>query len=138
VPIGSIILTTRAPIGNVLIATKELCTNQGCKSLIPFRINSEFLYYYVSVSSIQLNVLGQGTTFLELSTGNLSTFKVPLPPKKEQEEIAKHLQIRTTAIDKLVNNIDVQIEKLQELRKIKIYEAVTGKIKVNAYVEATA
>jgi type I restriction enzyme S subunit len=138
VPIGSIILTTRAPIGNVLIASKELCTNQGCKSLIPFRINSEFLYYYVSVSSIQLNVLGQGTTFLELSTGNLSTFKVPLPPKKEQEEIAKHLQIRTTAIDKLVNNIDVQIEKLQELRKIKIYEAVTGKIKVNAYVEATA
>lgn len=138
VPIGSIILTTRAPIGNVLIASKELCTNQGCKSLIPFRINSEFLYYYVSVSSIQLNVLGQGTTFLELSTGNLSTFKVPLPPKKEQEEIAKHLLVRTTAIDKLVKNIDVQIEKLQELRKIKIYEAVTGKIKVNAYVETTA
>ena len=138
VPIGSIILTTRAPIGNVLVASKELCTNQGCKSLVPFRINSEFLYYYISVSSIQLNVLGQGTTFLELSTGNLSTFKVPVPPKEEQIQIAKYLQLRTTAIDKLINNIDAQIEKLQELRKIKIYEAVTGKIKVNAYVEATA
>jgi type I restriction enzyme S subunit len=138
VPIGSVILTTRAPIGNVLIASKELCTNQGCKSLIPVRINSEFLYYYVSISSIQLNVLGQGTTFLELSTGNLSTFKVPLPPKEEQEEIVKHLQKRTTAIDQLIKNIEVQIEKLQELRKIKIYEAVTGKIKVNAYAETTA
>lgn len=138
VPIGSIILTTRAPIGNVLVASKELCTNQGCKSLVPFRINSEFLYYYISVSSIQLNVLGQGTTFLELSTGNLSTFKVPVPPKEEQIQIAKYLQVRTKAIDKLIKNIDAQIEKLQELRKIKIYEAVTGKIKVNAYVEATA
>ena len=138
VPIGSIILTTRAPIGNVLLAAKELCTNQGCKSIVPAKINSEFLYYYFSISSIQLNVFGQGTTFLELSTGNLSTFKVPVPPAKEQIEIAHYLQKRTTAIDQLIKNIEEQIEKLQELRKIKIYEAVTGKIKVNAYAETTA
>jgi len=138
VPIGSIILTTRAPIGNVLLAAKELCTNQGCKSIVPAKINSEFLYYYFSISSIQLNVFGQGTTFLELSTGNLSTFKVPVPPAKEQIEIAHYLQKRTTAIDQLIKNIEAQIEKLQELRKIKIYEAVTGKIKVNAYAETTA
>jgi len=133
VPIGSIILTTRAPIGNVLIASKELCTNQGCKSLVPFRVDSEFLYFYFSVSSIQLNALGQGTTFIELSTGHLSTFKVLVPPKEEQILIAKYLQERTATIDKLIVNIDAQIEKLQELRKIKIYEAVTGKIEVSGY-----
>jgi hypothetical protein len=48
------------------------------------------------------------------------------------------LHQRTSAIDQLIKNIEAQIEKLQELRKIKIYEAVTGKIKVNAYAETTA
>jgi hypothetical protein len=48
------------------------------------------------------------------------------------------LQQRTAANDKLIKNIEAQIEKLQELRKIKIYEAITGKIKVNAYAETTA
>ena len=50
-----------------------------------------------------------------------------LPPKNEQAEIANFLKQRTTAIDQLIKNIEAQIEKLQELRKIKIYEAVTGK-----------
>ena len=66
----------------------------------------------------------------QVQTGNL---KFLLPPKEEQLQIAKYLQERTAAIDKLIINIDSQIEKLQELRKIKIYEAVTGKIKVNGY-----
>ena len=43
-PIGSIILTTRAPIGNVAISNRVLCTNQGCKSISPNKINSIFLY----------------------------------------------------------------------------------------------
>jgi restriction endonuclease S subunit len=73
-----------------------------------------------------------------VSTNFVLTFKLAFPPIDEQIQIAKFLQERTTAIDKLISNIDAQIEKLLELRKIKIYEAVTGKIKVNAYVEATA
>jgi len=138
VPIGALILTTRAPIGNVLIASKELCTNQGCKALIPVQINTEFLYFYLSVSAIQLNVLGQGSTFLELSTEKLSSFKTPLPPKEEQIQISNYLRQRTASIDELIHNIEIQIEKLQELRKIKIYEAVTGKINVKTYAKATA
>ena len=53
-----------------------------------------------------------------------------------KSKIANYLKERTTAIDQLIKNIEAQIEKLQELRKIKIYEAVTGKIKVNAYAES--
>lgn len=68
----------------------------------------------------------------------MRNLRVYLPPQQEQIEIADHLQKRTTAIDQLIKNIEAQIEKLQELRKIKIYEAVTGKIKVNAYAETTA
>ncbi|OFX58608.1 MAG: hypothetical protein A2066_10415 [Bacteroidetes bacterium GWB2_41_8] len=73
-----------------------------------------------------------------LNKEELSKSLVLIPPLHEQVQIANYLQNRTESIDKLLNNIDTQIEKLQELRKIKIYEAVTGKIKVNAYAEKTA
>ncbi len=73
-----------------------------------------------------------------LNKEELSKSLILIPSLHEQVQIANYLQDRTESIDKLLNNIDTQIEKLQELRKIKIYEAVTGKIKVNAYAEETA
>lgn len=74
------------------------------------------------------------TTINQLTTHILNNMKVAIPPtQKEIKEIANYLQQLTTTIDQLIRNIEAQIEKLQELRKIKIYEAVTGKIKVNGY-----
>lgn len=65
IPKGSVILTTRAPIGKAVIAGKELCTNQGCKSIIIHDyVHSEFLYYQLSLCSEILNSLGTGTTFM--------------------------------------------------------------------------
>jgi len=125
VPKGSIILTTRAPIGNVLIADIDLCTNQGCKSIIPFCSVSPFFYYIFSISQIELNVLGQGTTFLELSREKLSTFKIPFPDKSEQIAIANYLDHQTQKINRLISNKKAQAEKLKELRQIEINNAVT-------------
>jgi len=80
----------------------------------------------------------EGVSYPAISSTKLGDIKIVIPPKNEQAEIANFLQKRTTAIDQLIKNIEAQIDKLQELRKIKIYEAVTGKIKVNAYAETTA
>ncbi|MEA4949034.1 MAG: restriction endonuclease subunit S, partial [Petrimonas sp.] len=132
VPVGSVVITTRAPIGNVLIAGKELCTNQGCKTLVPNRIESRFLYYIISISSIELNVLGQGTTFLELSKESLGTFKLPLPDFDEQLAIANYLDHQTQKIDCLIANKKAQAEKLKELRQIEINNAVTKGLNPNA------
>ncbi|MEI6815528.1 MAG: restriction endonuclease subunit S [Bacteroidota bacterium] len=131
VPKGSIILTTRAPIGNVLIADLDLCTNQGCKSIIPTTSVSSFLYYIFSISQIELNVLGQGTTFLELSREKLSTFKIPFPDKDEQLTIANYLDHQTQKIDRLIANKKAQAEKLKELRQIEINNAVTKGLNSN-------
>ena len=131
VPVGSVVITTRAPIGNVLIAGKELCTNQGCKSLVPNRIESRFLYYIISISSIELNILGQGTTFLELSKESLGTFKLPLPKYDEQLAIANYLDDQTQKIDQLIANKKAQVEKLKELRQIEINNAVTKGLNPN-------
>lgn len=132
VPVGSVVITTRAPIGNVLIAGKELCTNQGCKTLVPNRVESRFLYYIISISSIELNILGQGTTFLELSKESLGTFKLPLPEFEEQLTIANYLDDQTQKIDHLIANKKAQAEKLKELRQIEINNAVTKGLNPNA------
>lgn len=74
-PIGSIVISTRAPIGKINITTGVLCTNQGCKSLVGNKWNKYF-YYLLYVLKDQLTFLGRGTTFLELSTSALANFKI--------------------------------------------------------------
>ena len=66
-PIGSIVISTRAPIGKINITTNVLCTNQGCKSLVGNKDNKYFFYLLYALKD-QLTLLGRGTTFLELST----------------------------------------------------------------------
>ncbi len=99
-----------------------------------------YLYYQLQSNLFQdhIEVTKTGTTFFGITQEAVGYYKVLLPGYEEQEEIASFLDNKTNNIDRLIININDQIEKLQELRKIKIYEAVTGKIKVNAYAETTA
>ncbi|EHK9076604.1 TPA: hypothetical protein GRI66_15440 [Vibrio parahaemolyticus] len=126
VPKGSLILSTRAPIGTIAIASKELCTNQGCKSLVLYNnVDSKFYYYVISVSGKQLNNLGRGTTFLELSTDELSNFAVPTPSFAEQHKIVSFLDHETAKIDTLIAKQEKLIELLKEKRQAVISHAVT-------------
>lgn len=70
-PIGSVLLTSRAPVGTVAIAMNELCTNQGFKSIIPRKeIGTEFVYYFLKENKQLLDNYSSGTTFMEIS-GNV-------------------------------------------------------------------
>lgn len=101
---GSLVLSTRAPIGNVAIAGVPLCTNQGCKCLVPLGgADTRFFYYVLLAESQSLQSLGQGSTFRELSSDQLAAFRVPLPDPALQIRIAAFLDRRTAAIDKLVD-----------------------------------
>ena len=67
-PPHSVILSSRAPIGHLVINTAPMATNQGCKGLIPgHEVDHKFLYYYLSSIVDLLNALGTGATFKELS-----------------------------------------------------------------------
>ena len=82
---NSVILSSRAPIGHLVINTVPMATNQGCKGLIPDpSLNTKFLYYYLSSITDELEALGTGTTFKELSGGKLKEVLIPVPPVKEQ------------------------------------------------------
>jgi type I restriction enzyme S subunit len=102
-PKGSVLLTSRAPIGYVAIAQNEICTNQGFKSLVPKKdlCNSEFLYYWIKSSVDYLQQLGTGTTFAEISGSVVKNIDISLPPLKEQKAIAEVLSCLDDKIDLL-------------------------------------
>ncbi len=88
-PKGSILFSSRAPIGHVAIAGKEMCTNQGFKSLIPNdSVNSNYLYWCMRQYAKNIESLGSGSTFKEVSKGIVEKFKIPLPPIAQQRRIA--------------------------------------------------
>ena len=133
VPIGSIILSTRAPIGSLAIADSELCTNQGCKALVPnYNNNSRFYAYFLSVATGELNIRGKGTTFLELSGDELGSFKATFPTALEQTAIAAFLDCETGKIDMLVTEQEKLIALLMEKRQAVISHAVTKSLNAAA------
>ncbi|MFZ7335753.1 restriction endonuclease subunit S [Comamonas jiangduensis] len=131
VPEGSVILSTRAPIGSLGIAAKALCTNQGCKALVPNGPNPRLLAYLLTASNEALNVRGKGTTFLELSGDELGAFVVPLASVPEQTAIATFLDHETAKIDALVAEQEKLINLLQEKRQAVISHAVTKGLNPN-------
>lgn len=133
VPPGSIVLSTRAPIGSLAIAKVTLCTNQGCKSLVPHRTASSLYFAYVLLSATTpLNLRGKGTTFLELSADELACFKVPFPPQAEQTAIASFVDRETAKIDALIAEQEKLIALLAEKRQATISHAVTRGLNPNA------
>lgn len=126
VPAGTIILSTRAPIGSVAIARTELSTNQGCKSLIPADdVDSYYFAYLLQSTTDRLSSLGKGTTFLELSGDALGGSRAPVPPFDEQRKIARFLQREAARVDELIEKQERLIKLLQEKRQALITRAVT-------------
>lgn len=88
-PIGSVLLSSRAPIGLLAINKVPVCTNQGFKSLVPGNeINAEYLYYVLKANVKALQARGNGATFKELAKPAVENFEVPLPPLDVQIRIA--------------------------------------------------
>lgn len=126
VPKNSILISSRAPIGQVALAGNELCTNQGCKALVSNdEISEKFFCYFFKIQSSALNSLGKGTTFLELSSSELGNFIVPYPPLEEQQRIADYLDAKCAHIDQCQELTRQSMEKLRAYKLSCITEAVT-------------
>jgi|HigsolmetaAR203D_1030402.scaffolds.fasta_scaffold13531_1 type I restriction enzyme S subunit len=112
-PRGTILLTSRAPIGKVAIVGEEMCTNQGFKSIIcnPNYVNSEYLYFWLLSKKDYLHHLGRGATFKEISKSIVENIEVPLPSLEIQNKIVEILKKALNLIDKR----KAQIEALDQL-----------------------
>lgn len=88
-PAGSVLLSSRAPIGHVAVNTVPMATNQGFKSLVPGPdVDAKYLYHWLKSRTDYLQSLGNGATFKELSKKTTEQILVPLPPLPEQRRIA--------------------------------------------------
>ena len=112
-PKGTVLLSSRAPIGLLSISLTELVTNQGFKNIVVDEklLNNEFLYYNLKLRKNELNNLGTGTTFKELSKSTLEKFKINLPDLPTQRSIAKVLSDLDAKIE-LNNKINEELEAM--------------------------
>lgn len=128
VPEGSIVLTTRAPIGNLAIAGSELCTNQGCTSLVPRdERDTRFYAYALLAAKDYLEVLGEGATFTELSSSSLAEVRVPNPPPEVRLALVNSLETRLEPIRDAISNCRNLIKCLNEKAKTTIRNGVLGR-----------
>lgn len=116
VPPRSVILSTRAPIGHLVINTEEMAFNQGCRGIVPGeKLNYKYLYYFLHSSVGRLDDLGSGTTFKELAAGKLKKFEIPLAPLSEQKRIVAILDEAFAGIDAAIANTENNLANAREL-----------------------
>ena len=123
IPKGNIIFSKRAPIGSVVINSKDLCTNQGCLSCInkDINVNNKYYYYVLSIYTDVFELFGSGTTFKEISGNVFSNIILPYPCVEVQNRIVNFLD----EIDTLTSDIQKQIDTLEQYKKSVITETVT-------------
>ena len=107
-PKGTVLFSSRAPIGYVAIAKKELCTNQGFKNIVCNKkySDNEFLYYMMKNKTKEIENIAGGSTFKEVSGKIIKEFKIPVPPLEEQKAIAK-----------ILSDLDEKIETNNQINK---------------------
>jgi type I restriction enzyme S subunit len=116
-PKGSLLFSSRAPIGYVAISQNNLTTNQGFKNLIPVKsLCIEYLYYYLKSAKQEAIKRASGTTFLELSANGFSQIPIPLPPLEEQYNIVSKIEELFSELEQAENvlrNVKKQISILK-------------------------
>lgn len=100
-PIGTVLLTSRAPVGNIAIAKEPICTNQGFKSFIPREgVNSLYLYFAIKKIVPKIQKASHGNTFTEITKELVQDFKIPLPPTlDDQIRIASELERKMVEVE---------------------------------------
>ena len=120
-PKGTVLLTTRAPIGKVAIAAEEMSCNQGFKNLVcSSAINNEFLYLYLKSRTAELQAMGRGATFKELSKKNVAGFEINLPAIDRQlDAVAKLTAVRSQIA--LAKQQHDQLDSLVKSRFVEMF-----------------
>jgi type I restriction enzyme, S subunit len=115
-PHNSVILSSRAPIGHLVINRKPMATNQGCKGFVPnVELGYKYLFYFLMANVDLLNELGTGATFKELSGGKLKEVKIPLAPVSEQQRIVTILDQAFKGIAKARANAEQNLQNARAL-----------------------
>ncbi len=129
IPKGSVLFSSRAPIGYVAIADNPICTNQGFKSIVPNdNISSEYLYYQLKYLKKTIQDMGSGTTFKEISAKKFATIQVVVPPLSDQEHIVARIEEMFSQLDTGVETLKTTKAQLAVYRQAVLKEAFEGRL----------
>lgn len=140
-PAGTVILSSRAPIGKTAIAGTEMYCNQGFKNLIcSDKIHNKYLFWFLRSKTEMLNSLGRGATFKEISKSIVENIEIPLPDISEQRRIADTLDKVSEGIEvcrKMLEKLEVMVQSRfkemmdsAELGDETTVEKITERVKV--------
>ena len=124
-PPNTILLSSRATIGECSLSLRECATNQGFQSLVSKKCNVDFLYYLIQTKKKDLIRKSCGSTFLEISANEVRKIQVSVPSDVEQQKIAGLLSL----IDKRIATQNKIIEDLKKLKSAivdKLYSSAKG------------
>ena len=126
-PVGSLLLCSRATIGEIKIASMPVATNQGFKSMVCAEsVDSEFLYYRLVTLKERMIDLATGSTFLEISKRNLAHIRIDLPPLPEQRAIATAL----SDMDAEIAALERRLDKTRAIKQGMMQQLLTGSIRL--------
>ena len=129
-PAGTVLLTSRATIGETAIATVPMATNQGFANFICYEpLLNVFLSYYLRYIKERLNDLAGGSTFKEITKGTLLNIGIPLPPLSQQRTITEAL----SDVDGLLNALDALIAKKQAIKHATMQQLLTGRTRLPGF-----
>ena len=118
-PIGTVLLSSRAPIGKLSITKSPMYCNQGFKNIVCGEsLYNEFVYYYLKNNVDYLQSLGTGATFKEISKKVVEKIEMPVPSITEQQQIVSELDLLSGVIEKQ----KAQLEELDKLAQSIFYD----------------
>ncbi len=139
-PAGSVLFSSRAPIGHVAVNTVPMATNQGFKSFVPKpeRLSAKFLYWWLRTNRSYLESLGNGATFKEVSKAVVSRIQIPLPSLSDQRRIAEVLdraealrakrRAALAQLDSLTQSIFLDLFGNPAMKRTKWKESAVGDV----------
>ena len=126
-PKGSVLFSSRAPIGYITIAKNDICTNQGFKSVVPKLAGTAFIYYFLKISTKDIENKATGSTFKEASGALMKSLQLIIAPERilhDFENIMKPLFTQQEVLED-------ESRRLAELRDTLLPKLMSGELKVN-------
>jgi len=128
-PAGTVLFSSRAPIGYVAIAANPVTTNQGFKNItLRDGIFNEYVFYYLKASKRLAESNASGTTFLEISGSKFSQLPIPIAPLVEQRRIVAKIEELFTKLDAGVVSLKAAKKQLKRYRQSVLKAAVEGEL----------
>jgi type I restriction enzyme S subunit len=128
-PAGTVLFTSRAPIGYIAIARNPVCTNQGFKSFVlKDDVVPDYVYWWLKGNKELTESLASGTTFLELSGAKAKLIPIPIAPLDEQKGIVAEVEKQFSRLDEAVTGLKRAKANLKRYKAAVLKAAVEGKL----------